>query len=1152
MSPLAIVYFLAFLFHSYLALLVVARNPRNRLNWIGAAVVGCFALWSFMDIFDTILSLPVATVRLLDHIGGLGWCSFSSMFLLFVIHLTTHGRRVRITWPSLSLVLLPWFFIYALWTGRLIGSYHAGPANWISEWTGSWWTWTFYAYYVLTAFGACVLLLVHRRRAGTDAERRQAGILAVTAVIALVLGTFTNVVSPQLHGSTVPELANVLAAIWSAGLYVAVTRYGMFSMTPQVAADGILAAMQDGVLLLDPEYRIVTANQAALDLFGYLRSELVGQFAGLLVADPARFREILGGITGRGPVEHISFDCRTKSGRALPVSISGRAMYDDRRGPPNALVGIVLVLRNITEQRRSEEELRQAHDRMELKVLQRTVELSETNKALQIEVVERKRAQEEVARLQQQIEFVLGVTKTGLDIIDADHNVRYIDPPWQGEYGSPAGKKCYEYFCDRTEVCPDCGVTRALQTRQVVITEHSLSRAPGRIFRVATSPIQNEQGEWLGAEVATEITDLKHAEEKLRESERRYRELTDSLPQPVFEMDARGKLTFVNPSALEVFGYSREDFDRGLNVLDVIAPDDQDWARANIERVLSGAHLGGIEYRIVRKDGSQVPVIAHTSRIMLEGRPIGIRGVAFDVSELKRVERALRRQRGRAQEYLDVAGVVILATDTEGRVTLINRKGCETIGAREGEIIGRNIFESYVPERNRAAMQARLREMLSGAPAASEYAESPLLTASGEERVIAWHTTILNDSHGTPVGTLNSGTDITEQKRAEVTLRSSEEKYRQVVENANEMILVAQDGRLKFTNPRVTAVLGYSREELLDRPFVELIHPEDSSTVAERHRRRTAGEILPSVYSFRIIAKDGSIRWLEINAVKTEWEGRPATLNFLNDITDRKRIEEELDFHRRKLEDLVQERTRELAAAQEALVREQRLAALGWIAGQVAHEISNPLGAIGNAAYFLKNALGRELDPQPATQLEVIENETARAHEIIVGLLGFSQGQPPTPGFYSLDEILVEATEKTAVPPGVSLNLRVPDNIPALRVDYSQVVQAFVKLFAYSLRAMNGQGVITIQAREQEASREERAVSDECRRLVVSLSASGPGVPADMLAHLFEPIFSTKTFGIGLGLSISKSYIEANHGTIEARSEPGKGVTFFITLPTAE
>ena len=82
MSPLAIVYFLAFLFHSYLAMLVLARNPRNRLNWIGAAVVGCFALWSFMDIFDTIVLLPEATIRLLDHIGAIGWCSFSSLFLL--------------------------------------------------------------------------------------------------------------------------------------------------------------------------------------------------------------------------------------------------------------------------------------------------------------------------------------------------------------------------------------------------------------------------------------------------------------------------------------------------------------------------------------------------------------------------------------------------------------------------------------------------------------------------------------------------------------------------------------------------------------------------------------------------------------------------------------------------------------------------------------------------------------------------------------------------------------------------------------------------------------------------------------------------------------------------------------------------------------
>ncbi|MGA2466655.1 MAG: PAS domain-containing protein [Thermodesulfobacteriota bacterium] len=132
------------------------------------------------------------------------------------------------------------------------------------------------------------------------------------------------------------------------------------------------------------------------------------------------------------------------------------------------------------------------------------------------------------------------------------------------------------------------------------------------------------------------------------------------------------------------------------------------------------------------------------------------------------------------------------------------------------------------------------------------------------------------------------------RKRAEEALHESEEKYRILVENANEAIVVAQDGTLKFVNPKTMDILGYSKEELTSMPFVEFIHPDDREMVTERHLKRLRDESVPLVYPFRITDKNGNIRWVEINAVKIEWEGRAATLNFLSDITDRKWAEEAL------------------------------------------------------------------------------------------------------------------------------------------------------------------------------------------------------------------------------------------------------------------
>ncbi len=131
-------------------------------------------------------------------------------------------------------------------------------------------------------------------------------------------------------------------------------------------------------------------------------------------------------------------------------------------------------------------------------------------------------------------------------------------------------------------------------------------------------------------------------------------------------------------------------------------------------------------------------------------------------------------------------------------------------------------------------------------------------------------------------------------KQAEEALRESEEKYRNLFENVNEAIFVAQDGKIVFLNPMTAMVTGYSSEELMKGPFVEFIHPDDQDMVIERHVRRIKGEELPHIYSFRIIHKDGNIRWVELNAVLINWKGKTATLNFLSNITERKQAEEQL------------------------------------------------------------------------------------------------------------------------------------------------------------------------------------------------------------------------------------------------------------------
>ena len=133
-----------------------------------------------------------------------------------------------------------------------------------------------------------------------------------------------------------------------------------------------------------------------------------------------------------------------------------------------------------------------------------------------------------------------------------------------------------------------------------------------------------------------------------------------------------------------------------------------------------------------------------------------------------------------------------------------------------------------------------------------------------------------------------------ERKHAEIELRESEKKYRLLVESAAEAILVAQDGMLRLVNPTTVTMTGFSEQELTSKPFSSLIHPDDRAIVLERYQKRMRGEAVPNQYAFRVLTKDGSTKWVDINAVVIDWEGRPATLNFLTDTTERKRAEEEL------------------------------------------------------------------------------------------------------------------------------------------------------------------------------------------------------------------------------------------------------------------
>ena len=261
--------------------------------------------------------------------------------------------------------------------------------------------------------------------------------------------------------------------------------------------------------------------------------------------------------------------------------------------------------------------------------------------------------------------------------------------------------------------------------------------------------------------------------------------------------------------------------------------------------------------------------------------------------ESVQMEKTLREERSRFQKYLDVAGAMIGTLDSEGTVTLMNRRGCEVLGYDSKEIIGKDWFNTFIPKRLRKKTYDLFRSITKGKIEPGKYSENLVLTKDGEERIIAWRNTVLTDEAGNITGTLSSGEDITERKEAEEALRQSEQRYHDLLMTLPEGVgITDMDENFTYVNQAFSDMLGYSVEELVQKNVLDL-------TTANGHRKIGAETELrkrnvTSTYELQMIRKDGEPRLFEISTLpqKDNKGNVIGTIGVVSDITDRKKAEE--------------------------------------------------------------------------------------------------------------------------------------------------------------------------------------------------------------------------------------------------------------------
>ena len=386
-----------------------------------------------------------------------------------------------------------------------------------------------------------------------------------------------------------------------------------------------------------------------------------------------------------------------------------------------------------------------------------------------------------------------------------------------------------------------------------------------------------------------DITGKKQAELTLQESEDRYRKLVEISPDAVF-LHREGKIIYANPATFKLLGASHSNEIIGKNVLDFIHPHFRDAVRKNIDKDLGGNITPPIELHMLRVDGTLIIVEGRGVKTNIDGKP-AVQVALRDITERKHAEEALRESEGKLNAMLQSITDPMSMIDKGLTIMWANEPAKRYFGK---DIIGKKCYEVFhlIPAPCEPYPCLTLMAFFDGK---THQHEITVIDNQGEKRFFECTANVaLWDTSGKPVAVLETSRDITNRKKAEDALRESEEKYRILIDRANDGICVVQESIIKMCNRYVTEFLGGSIEEILGRPFTDFIHPEALSEVIDRYNRRIAGESLTSQYETILMRKDGSRSYVELNAGIISYEGKPADLIIIRDMNDRKKAEETL------------------------------------------------------------------------------------------------------------------------------------------------------------------------------------------------------------------------------------------------------------------
>ena len=609
----------------------------------------------------------------------------------------------------------------------------------------------------------------------------------------------------------------------------------------------------EGIGYVSPEENFVYANKAFADILGCQENRLVGMNLRRFVDDEG-WAKIKAETERRRQGEASRYELvfyRT-DGTARNVMVSASPLS----GSDGSFAGTVGIVLDITGRKKTEEELRR---------------------------------------------FSTAV-RTSLDgIITGDLNGNIIDVNdavlrmYGGtNKGDLLGKNVLDFLVesDRTRALQDS--MESLRTGQGKTIEYrALTKNGTEIpIEITTAFMRDEQGEPIGfVDIVRNTAEIKKAELELQASEKKYRELADQLPVIVYEIDEKGRFTFVNQKGVEISGYSREDFVKGLNILQMVAVEHQNKAKANIQGTLNGEKIGYNEYKMVKKDGSTLPAVVCGNAIVREGKILGLRGVAVDITERKQAEEKLRESEEKFRSIFESANDYIICLDVSGTVCDVNERTIEAFGGAREELVGKKFTELDIFPSDMSALRDIFPKTLAGKGEKDMILQVRIRNKMGQQMWLECSQSVLR-SNNEVTGLIVVARDITSRKSAEESLKESEERFRNLAEQSPNIIFINQKGKVVYANKMAEDAMGYKKEEYYspDFKFLDLIAEESKESVKSAFNKHTRGEDL-TPYDYRLVTKDGRKIDAMINSKLITYDGAPAILGVVTDVTDRKKAE---------------------------------------------------------------------------------------------------------------------------------------------------------------------------------------------------------------------------------------------------------------------